>query len=158
MEATLRRKKPKSEEVIGNIDTAICEIPDPHKIEIEDPLLNVLPTDTENIVKDDYVNDKVIEDKTIEQIKDEYNIDAIKDAFDDGQVLIKFFLVGKIRALWMPATFYDLAKSKMSLCLFCIYESLFVEIADTLIQYIKNLSSDEIDQIDEDTRSNWWGL
>ena len=99
MEATLRRKKPKSEEVIGNIDTAICEIPDPHKIEIEDPLLNVLPTDTENIVKDDYVNDKVIEDKTIEQIKDEYNIDAIKDAFDDGQVLIKFFLVVKIKAL-----------------------------------------------------------
>ena len=58
----------------------------------------------------------------------------------------------------MPATFYDLAKSKMSLYLFCIYESLFVEIADTLIQYIKNLSSDEIDQIDEDTRSNWWEL
>lgn len=54
----------------------------------------------------------------------------------------------------MPATFYDLAKSKMSLYLFCIYESLFVEIADTLIQYVKNLSSDEIDQIDEDTRSN----
>ena len=95
----MRRKKPKSEEVIGNIGTAICEIPDPHKIEIEDPLLNVLPTNTENIVKDDYVNDKVIEDKTIEQIKDEYNIDAIKDAFDDGQVLIKFFLVEKIRAL-----------------------------------------------------------
>ena len=95
----MRRKKPKSEEVIGNIGTAICEIPDPHKIEIEDPLLNVLPTNTENIVKDDYVNDKVIEDKTIEQIKDEYNVDAIKDAFDDGQVLIKFFLVEKIRAL-----------------------------------------------------------
>ena len=87
----MRRKKPKSEEVIGNIDTAICEIPDPHKIEKEDPLLNVLPTDTENTVKDDYVNDKVIEDKTIEQIKDECNTDVVKDALDDGQVLIKFF-------------------------------------------------------------------
>ena len=87
----MRRKKPKSEEVIGNIDTAICEIPDPHKIEKEDPLLNVLPTDTENTVKDDYINDKVIEDKTIEQIKDECNIDVVKDALDDGQVLIKFF-------------------------------------------------------------------
>ena len=65
---------------------AIYKIPNPPKITIGDPLLNILSTDADDILKDDYVNDKVLENKTIEQIKDEYNFDDIKDAFDDGQV------------------------------------------------------------------------
>lgn len=32
-----------------------------------------------------------MEDKTIEQIKDENNFDDVKDNFDDGQDLIDFF-------------------------------------------------------------------
>ena len=83
---TLTKTKAKPEKVIEIIDTAICKIPDPFKIEIGDPLLNVLSTDAEDISKDDSVTDKVVEDKTIEQIKDEYNFDHIKDAFDDGKI------------------------------------------------------------------------
>ena len=49
--------------------------------------MNVLSTDAEEILKDDYVSDKVLEDKTIEQIKDEYNFDEIKDAFDEREIL-----------------------------------------------------------------------
>ena len=45
--------------------------------------MNVLSTDAE----DDYVSDKVLEDKTIEQIKDEYNFDEIKKAFDEREIL-----------------------------------------------------------------------
>ena len=86
LEATLTRTKPEPEKVIENIDTAIYEIPNPPKIEIRDLLSNILSTDAENILKDDYVNDKVLEDKTIEQIKNEHNFDDVKDAFDDGQV------------------------------------------------------------------------
>ena len=85
MEATSTRTKPEPEKLIENIGTVIYEIPNPPKITIGDPLLNVLSTDAEGILKDDYVNDKVLEDKTIQQIKDEYNFDDIKDAFDDGQ-------------------------------------------------------------------------
>ena len=55
--------------------------------------MNVLSTDAEEILKDDYVSDKVLEDKTIEQTKDEYNFDEIKDAFDEREIptQLKFF-------------------------------------------------------------------
>ena len=79
----MTRTKPEPEKVIENINMAIYEIPDPPKIEIRDPLLNILSTDAEDILKNNYVNDKVLEDKTIEQIKAEFNFDDIKDAFDN---------------------------------------------------------------------------
>ena len=34
---------------------------------------------------------------------------------------------------------------------------MFIEIADTFIQYINTLSPDEIDQLDDDIRSSGWG-
>ena len=128
MEATLTRTKPEPEKVIENINMAIYEIPDPPKIEIRDPLLNILSTDAEDILKYNYVNDKVLEDKTIEQIKAEFNFDDIKDAFDNRQVppppppcpaQLEFFLVMKIKTLSMSVIFYHLAKTIMSLCIFC---------------------------------------
>ena len=44
----------------------------------------------------DFVSSKELEDKTIEQIKDEYNFDEIKDAFDHAAVLhqLGFFYGG----------------------------------------------------------------
>ena len=39
-----------------------------------------------------------------------------------------------------------------------VYQSLFIEAADTFIQYTNTLSPDEIDQIDEVIRSNGWGF
>ena len=44
---TKTKTKPKQEQLIEDIDSAIYEIPDPPKIEIGDPLMNVLSTDTE---------------------------------------------------------------------------------------------------------------
>ena len=38
-----------------------------------------------------------------------------------------------------------------------VYQSLLIEIADTFIQYINNLSPDKIDQLDDDIRSNGCG-
>ena len=52
--------KEKTEKVIKNINNALNEIPDPPKIE------------------DVYVNDKVLNEKNIEDIKDEYNFEEIK--------------------------------------------------------------------------------
>ena len=65
------------------------------KIEIGDFLLNVLFTYAEKILEDDYINDKILEDKTLGQIKEEYNFDEIKDAFDYGKIppQLEFFLV-----------------------------------------------------------------
>ena len=80
------KEKIKEEKVIDGIDTVIYELPHPPKIEIGNLLLHVLTTEAEGILEDDYVNDKVIQEKTIEQIKDEYNFDDIKDAFDEGKI------------------------------------------------------------------------
>ena len=95
--ATKTKTKPKQVQLIEHIDKAIYEIPDPPEIEIGDPLLNVLLTDAEQILKDDYVSDKVLEDKTIEQRKDAYNFDEIKDVFDEGQIppQLEFFFGGE---------------------------------------------------------------
>ena len=38
------------------------------------------------VLKDDYINDKILEDETLEQIKEEYNFTEMKDAFDDGEI------------------------------------------------------------------------
>ena len=89
------KEKMIEQKLTDDIDTAIYELPDPPKIEIGDPLLNVLTAEAEGILEDDYVNDKVIQEKTIEQIKDEYNFHDIKDAFDEAKTpsQLKPFLV-----------------------------------------------------------------
>ena len=66
-----------------------------------------------------------MEDKTIEQIKDEYNFDDVKDVSDDGQDLMDCFLVMKMKALSMPATFYHLNEDNNEFLPF-LYTSIFV--------------------------------
>ena len=39
-----------------------------------------------------------------------------------------------------------------------VYQSLFYEIAETFIQYINTLMTDEIEQLDANLRSNCWGV
>ena len=56
----------KQEKVIDDIDTAIYELPDLPKREISDPLTNVLKTEAEGILGDDYINDKFIQEKQFE--------------------------------------------------------------------------------------------
>ena len=76
------KTKPEKEQVLEDIDTAIYEISEPSKLEIVEPLLNFLSADTENILTDHCVNDKELQDKTLEQIKEENKFDAIKNASD----------------------------------------------------------------------------
>ena len=95
MTMTKTETKPKQEQVLEDIDMAVYKITKPPKIEIGDPLLSVLSTDAEEILEDDYINNKILEDKTLEQIKEEYIFDEIKDAFDGGKkpLNLNFFLV-----------------------------------------------------------------
>ena len=74
---------PKQEQINEDLDTTIYEIPDLLEIEIYDPLLNILSKNAENLLTDDCVNDKILEDKTLEQIKEEYDSNEIKDVLDD---------------------------------------------------------------------------
>ena len=59
--------EPKGEEKKKDeIETAIFEIRDPPKLEIGDPLLNTLGTEAEDILENNFVNSKDLEEKTIE--------------------------------------------------------------------------------------------
>ena len=39
-----------------------------------------------------------------------------------------------------------------------VYQSLFVDTADIFIQYIYSLEPEEINQLDDDIKTNWWGI
>ena len=79
----VREEKPKSR-VLEEIDKIFLELPDPPKIELGDALVHMLGTEVENILEDKYLNSKELEDKTLENIKEEYNFDEIKDASDEA--------------------------------------------------------------------------
>ena len=74
-------------------------------------MLNILNTKAEKILADDYLNDKNIEEKTIEQLKDEYKFDEIKDAFDEGAVphQLDFFYGGDKENLIQTCNFLTLS-------------------------------------------------
>ena len=59
--------------------------------------------------------------KKIEQLKDEYNFDEIKDAFDEGGVprQLNFFMEVTMKVSYRPATICLLVKITMSL--HCFY-------------------------------------
>ena len=56
----------------------------------------MLGREAEDILKEELVNSKELEDGTLENIKDEYNFDEIKDTFDDAAVpkQLEFFYGG----------------------------------------------------------------
>ena len=56
----------------------------------------MLGTEAQDILKEEFVNSKKLEDETLENIKEEYNFDEIKDAFDGASVLkqLEFFYGG----------------------------------------------------------------
>ena len=103
------KNKTWKEQILEDINTAIYEVPEPHKIEIGEPLLNFLSTDAEAILADDYVNPEELQNKTIDQRKEEYKFDEIKDAFDEGkippQLEFLFFFEAKMIIFYKLVTF-----------------------------------------------------
>ena len=57
-------------------------------------MLKFLSTDSEGILADYYGNPEELQDRTIEQIKEEYKFDEPKDTFDEGKIplQLEFFL------------------------------------------------------------------
>ena len=86
----------KPEKVIENVDNELSEVPEPPEIELANWLIYVLSTKAGEILQDGYINDNVPNEKTIKEIKNEYNFDQIKDTFDEGKVPTKleFFFGG----------------------------------------------------------------
>ena len=67
------------------LDDTIFEFPDLPKLELGDGLLNSLCVEADDISEQKFVNQKQ-QDTVLEEIKEEYNFDEIKDAFDEGSV------------------------------------------------------------------------
>ena len=107
MKMTKTKTKSEKEQVLEDIDTAIYEMTKIPQLDIVDPLLNFFSIDAEKSSTDDYVNAKKLQDKTLEQIKEEYNFDEIKDAFDVGKIFpqVEFFSVVKTIISCKPVIF-----------------------------------------------------
>ena len=72
-------------------------MPEIPKLVFGDRLVKVLGTDGEEILQDNFLPAKELEDKNIVEIKQEYEFNKIKDAFDEGTVtlLLDFFYGGE---------------------------------------------------------------
>ena len=65
-------------------------------LELGDDLLDALAVEANDVLDSQLVTKKEEENVAIEKIKEEYNFDAIKDAFDEGDVppKVEFFYGG----------------------------------------------------------------
>ena len=71
---------------LEEIDDKIYEIPDLPKLELGDGLANTLGAEADNILKETFVNSKKLEDEVLENIKEEYGFEEIKNAFHEASV------------------------------------------------------------------------
>ena len=81
-EAVLEKSK---QELLKEIDNILENVPPPPKLEVADKILSVLD-DAENVLPNDYLSEKTLNTKNIEEIKNEYNFDDIKNQLDEGHV------------------------------------------------------------------------
>ena len=101
--ATLIRKKEQEkvaqDSVQKELDNTIYELPDIPTLELRDGLLDALGVEPNDVLDCQFVTKKQEEDAALEKIMEEYNFDAIKDAFDDGDPppQVKFFIVETTR-------------------------------------------------------------
>ena len=77
------------QELVREINDVLEDVSSPPTLELADETLNILGN-AENVLKNNYVNDRVLNEKTIEDIKGEYNFDKIKNKLDEGHVPTSF--------------------------------------------------------------------
>lgn len=51
------------------IDDVLSEIPEPPELELSDPLLSILLTESDGLLKTEYINDENVSETEIENIK-----------------------------------------------------------------------------------------
>ena len=93
-----REKEKLQDSVQKELDDTIYELPDPPKlVELGDGLLNLLSVQADEILEQNFVNQKQQEDAVLEQIKEEYCFGKIKKAFDEAAVphQLDFFYGGE---------------------------------------------------------------
>ena len=59
----------KQDNLPQEIDDVLSEIPEPPELELSDPLLSILLTESDGLLKTEYINDKNVSETEIENIK-----------------------------------------------------------------------------------------
>ena len=95
-ETLTREKEETKDKVLEEIDEKIYELRDPPKLELGHGLANVLSAEAEDILEDNFINSKKLEDDALENKKEEYGFEEIQDVFDEASApqQLKFFYGG----------------------------------------------------------------
>ena len=90
------------------MDDIIYQLPnDPQKLELGDGLTNILKPEAEDILDEGFVNKKELEDEALENIKEEYDFEEIRDAFGEASVPHKLeFFYGGINENFTQACYF----------------------------------------------------
>ena len=71
--------------VNSEIDELMKSVLSPPRLELSDEILKVL-SNREDVINDDFTKVEEHDDRDVQQIKDEYSFDDIKNEFDKGKV------------------------------------------------------------------------
>ena len=119
---TLTREKEETKNKVPLDDNKIDELPEIPKIELGDRLANVLEMEGGEILEDDFLKAKELEDKNIEEIKEDYEFDKLKmhlmkELFHYSLI---FSVVGNIcqKVLNVPASSCHLMTKTLDLLIF----------------------------------------
>ena len=76
------------------IDDSICELPDQPNLELGDGSINTLGVEANDLLDSNFITKQEKNDVILEQIKQDFNFDEIKDTLDQGTLYesIKIFL------------------------------------------------------------------
>ena len=81
------KRKKLIDDVQQQLDDTLYELPDnPPKLELGDGLLNSLGVEADDVLNQEFVSSKELQDATLEQIKEEYDFNKIENAFDEGSI------------------------------------------------------------------------
>ena len=86
-ETLTREREEIKDEVQKELDDKIYEVTDdPPKLELGDALANIFGPEAEDTLDEKFVNKKELEDEALENIKEEYSFEEIKNAFDEASI------------------------------------------------------------------------
>ena len=122
-ETLTREKEETKDKVLEEIDEKIYELRDPPKLELGDGLANVLSAEAEDILEDNFINSKKLEDDALENKKEEYGFEEIQDVFDEASVpqQLKFFYGGDNNNFVRACNILSLNEdSNVFICFLCL--------------------------------------
>ena len=88
---TLTLEKEKTKDEKESDCNKIYELPEISRLELGDCLTNIPGTEGEEILEDNFLQAKGLENKNIEEIKEKYEFNKIKDAYYEGAIPSQLF-------------------------------------------------------------------